>query len=364
MNRTQRINEKELNLSEWQKLYYKHQKQYVRKRLEAIKNLHEKKPRKEVMQIVGCAEKTLTIWIDIYLEKGLAGLVEPIKHNKPQKLSVEQKQQLKTMLLEQKPTDYGIERQIWTGKIIVEVIAKIWNVELKDSRIYQILDEMGLSHQKAHRDYENADSEVQKEFVSTIKKKLEELQTNEKFVFYDEFAVYDRPSLYYAWAEKNTKPTVPSNEKRQRHKLNGMLAVDAVTGEIYLQLRPKCKAEDVAAYLVDLCQDAIKDNCTKIYFTSDNNSTHKQKMKTLFATYLADQGLTDKIEVEFIHTPAYSPNFNLAEYQIHLLRLEKLHHLPSSVTIEQIQSALSSLKHLMNPEQISRTLQHIFKLSA
>jgi len=116
MNRTKRLNEKELNLSEWQKLYYKHQKPYVKKRLEAIKNLQEKKPRKEVMKIVGCVEKNLTIWIDIYLEKELAGLVAPIKHNKPQKLNIEQKQQLKTMLLEQKPTYYGIERQIWTGK--------------------------------------------------------------------------------------------------------------------------------------------------------------------------------------------------------------------------------------------------------
>jgi hypothetical protein len=86
-------------------------------------------------------------------------------------------------------------------------------------------------------------------------------------------------------------------------------------------------------------------------------------MKTLFATYLADKGLTDKIEVEFIHTPAYSPNFNLAEYQIHLLRLEKLHHLPSSVTIEQIQLSLSNLKYLMNPEQVLRTLRHIFQLA-
>jgi transposase len=41
---------------------------------------------------------------------------------------------------------------------------------LKDSRIYDILADLGLSHQKAHRDYENGDPEVQKEFVATIKK--------------------------------------------------------------------------------------------------------------------------------------------------------------------------------------------------
>ena len=77
---------------------------------------------------------------------------------------------MKVMLLEQKPTDYGIDRQIWTGQIIAEVIHKRWGVELKDSRIYDILASMGLSHQKAHRDYENGNSEVQKEFVTTVKK--------------------------------------------------------------------------------------------------------------------------------------------------------------------------------------------------
>jgi transposase len=90
------------------------------------------------------------------------------------------------MLLEQKPTDYSIDRQIWTGKIIIEVIYARWGIEIKDSRIYDILKEMRLSHQKAdarpsgsptrkahqaaHRDYENSDPQVQKEFVATVKK--------------------------------------------------------------------------------------------------------------------------------------------------------------------------------------------------
>lgn len=124
------------------------------------------------MEIVGCVERTLTTWIDIYLEQGLIGLTVPIRHQKPQKLNGEQKQQLKVILLEQNPTDYGIDRYIWTGKIIADVINSKWNVELKDSRIYQILEEMGVSHQKAHRDYENADPEAQKEFVSKVKKNL------------------------------------------------------------------------------------------------------------------------------------------------------------------------------------------------
>jgi transposase len=55
--------------------------------------------------------------------------------------------------------------------IISEVIKKLWDVDLKTSRIYDILAELRLSHQKTHRDYANASPEEQKEFVETLKKK-------------------------------------------------------------------------------------------------------------------------------------------------------------------------------------------------
>lgn len=87
-------------------------------------------------------------------------------------------------------------------------------------------------------------------------------------------------------------------------------------------------------------------------------------MKSLFREHLQALGIADKIIVEFIHTPAYSPNFNLAEYEIHLLRLEKLHHLPSNITIAEIEEKLQNVKILMNKVQISKTLEHIFALAS
>ena len=83
-------------------------------------------------------------------------------------------------------------------------------------------------------------------------------------------------------------------------------------------------------------------------------------MKRLLAEYLETSGIAQKLTVEFIHTPAYSPDFNLAEYEIHLLRLEKLHYLPSNVTIAEIEKKLEDVKILMNSEQILNTLKHIF----
>jgi transposase len=171
MNQTQSLQNQHFDADEWQKFYYRHQQQYIRHRLEAIKLLQEGNSRNQVCEKVGCSYDTLTNWIGKYLQGGLSALVCPITHQKPSRLSLEQKQQLKMMIQTQRPTDYGIERQMWTGAILSEVIAQRFQVQLKDSRIYELLNELGLSYQRAHRDYANADLQAQKDWVEQVKKK-------------------------------------------------------------------------------------------------------------------------------------------------------------------------------------------------
>jgi len=168
--RTQELKKQQLDLELWQKLYYQNQESYLRNRLLAIKFLTEGKTRTEVSELVNCTYKTLTTWIDKYLEGGLEKITEPIKHQVSQRLSPAQKQELKQMLLEQTPIDYGIERNLWTAKIMIQVIDQKWNVKLKDSRIYEIIQELNLSYQKGHRDYANADKAKQKQFIERLKK--------------------------------------------------------------------------------------------------------------------------------------------------------------------------------------------------
>jgi len=204
----------DLDLDLWQKLYYKTQKESLRRRLRAIKYLYEGKTRPEISRILGCTYKTLTTWIDIFLDKGLEILVLPSKRNVKQRLSLEEKAKLKEMIIKELPLNYGIDRNIWTGEILAEVIYKKWGVSYKLSRIYEILHEIGLSHQRAHRDYANADPEEQKKFTKETQKILETLTGGVRVMFYDEFAVFDRPSMFYGWAERNTRPEVPSDEKK------------------------------------------------------------------------------------------------------------------------------------------------------
>ena len=163
---------------------------------------------------------------------------------------------------------------------------------------------------------------------------MRQRKRGEKILFFDEFAVYNRPSTYYGWAEKNTRPQVPSDESKQREKLNGLLAVDAVSGEEFLRLVPTAKTEDIALYFGELCLDSIREGIKHLTIILDNNSTHKDKLRRYLWAELFTSGIEEQITVEFVYTPPYSPDFNLAEYLIHLLRLRLLHHLPSSTSIE------------------------------
>lgn len=174
MNLSERLRLVSLDKKQWQRLYYKNQQAYIRQRLSAIRYLSEGKSRAEVAKLVGCTDLTIARWIGKYLDTGLEGLVEPIKHQVRERLNPLQQQETKEMVLNDRPTKYGIDREIWTEKIIAFVIKQRWGVDLKTSRISKILDNLNLSHQKAHRDYENASPGKQKEFVKMLKKNAPE----------------------------------------------------------------------------------------------------------------------------------------------------------------------------------------------
>lgn len=148
--------------------------------------------------------------------------------------------------------------------------------------------------------------------------------------------MYDKPGTYYSWGEKNKQPNVFCDQSKQRNRLNGLLSVDMKTGDEYLCFSKEAKAENIAAYFLDLCKQALAENYEILSIVLDNAKMHKVKMKTIFFNLLEAGQLSDKIKINFIHTARYSPQLNLAEYAIHLIRQKFFHHLPEGMNWEQI----------------------------
>ena len=138
-------------------------------------------------------------------------------------------------------------------------------------------------------------------------------------------------------------PEVPSSEKGRRNKLNGMISVDANTCLEYLKLKEKSKTEDVSDYFLQCSQDCLREGFDKLTIILTQDSTDKKKMKSQLKFHLINAQISDKIVVDFIHTPTYSPNFNLVEYIIHLLRLKLLHYLSLDVNIQQVKGYIRKI---------------------
>lgn len=198
---------------------------------------------------------------------------------------------------------------------------------------------------------------------------------------FDEFSVCKRPNTSYAWAEKNTRPQVKSQEG-DRSRLNGLLAIDVLTGENYTKLAKQAKTEDLADYFYALILDLTLHNphnkyraLTKISIVLDNNSTHKDKMKKLLKFKLVEFREENRLfgnkiqlpKIEFIHTSAYSPDYNLAEYGIRIIRQKYLHHLPHNEELDEIEARLEYLiqtEGILTKQGVRNTIKHILSLGA
>ena len=180
----------------------------------------------------------------------------------------------------------------------------------------------------------------------------------------DEFALQSTPNSGHAWAEKNTSPVVPSDE-RHRQRINGFLSVDLMSGATQADFRPRSKTEDAVFVIASLVLRYARWGYRHLLLVLDNCRIHGEGMKAALAELLAEIADTRGIVVEFLHTPRYSPNFNPAEYLIHWVRQNALYHLPVTFTLQDKAARIQS--HLaqgppFGPEPMRNLLRHIYRL--
>lgn len=140
-----------------------------------------------------------------------------------------------------------------------------------------------------------------------------------------------------------------------------MLSIDLFSADCFFQANPLAQAEQVAHYFADLASHYQQNGFRQLDIFLDRNPTHRQKMQNTFQKLTAE--LT--INVRFHLIAAYSPQLNLVEYAIHLIRQKVLHHADSKRTLAQFESAI---KHacckgqLISKDQIVNILEHIESL--
>ena len=203
----------------YEKYYHRHQSAYIRTRLCAVWEYQSGKAFSEVGTLLCIHWQSVRKYVNLYLSGGFKALCAPTVRPQPTLLTGEQEQSFKTVLLTQRPREVGLSGNIWTGELMCAYLEKTYQVVYK-SGIYALLKRLRLSHQKAHFDYGNADVQQQQVYIQNLKDTLLNADTQTAVLMFDEFSISERPTAYYGWAEKNTRPVVVTNEKKRNDSMD------------------------------------------------------------------------------------------------------------------------------------------------
>lgn len=197
----------------WYRHYHRIQVYYLRIRLHCLRYFSKGHSFSEIAIQLDISERSVRNAINMYLTGSYELLLTPITRKRPTLLSSEQEQEFKATILTTHPKDHQIDANIWTGAVMISYIQNTYGVIYK-SGIYELLYRLNLSHQRAHADYSNADLNQQADFLKELDNTLCAEVPTTAIVFLDEFSVCEKPTAYYGWAIKNTRPTVSTNEKK------------------------------------------------------------------------------------------------------------------------------------------------------
>ena len=203
-----------LDETDWRTYYHRYQQSYIRLKLRCVQSYASGNTPEQIATAYTISSLIVRRYLAEYLRSGLSGLCQPTKRQQPSLLSPCQSLAFKTVLLGSCPQDHGLEGRIWTGHQMKQYLKNTYQVEYK-SGIYDLLERLHLSHQKAHADYANADPLQQQAFLVDFTDTLLAADAQVAVVAFDEFSVSEKPTPAYGWAEKNTRPTFKTDEKKE-----------------------------------------------------------------------------------------------------------------------------------------------------
>ena len=125
-------------------------------RLYACYQVSKGKRPKELEDIYETSFKSICNWVNRLNAGGVEALIDKEKPGRPPRLTSEQKEKIRSVVLEKSPEDYQYNSSTWTGSLLIDWISKEYNIVYKKAQIYNILKDMGLTFQKSKGFYPEA----------------------------------------------------------------------------------------------------------------------------------------------------------------------------------------------------------------
>jgi len=257
----------------------------------------------DVMKSLGLCRTTIYPWLRRYEDKGMEALVQKIAQGPEPKLTDKQRQQVKRWILGKDPRQYGFDFGLWSRRIVRELIAAKFGIELGLTAVGRLLASLDITPQKPlRRAYERDPAAVQQwveETYPQLKKRAKRLRA--KIFFQDEAGFQSDAPLGRTYGLKGKTPVVETSGQRQ--SLNVSSAINA-RGEFWAATyTSKLNAELFVVFL----ESFMKCQHGKVFLVVDGHPAHKAKLVQRYV-----QNLKGRLELHFL--PPYAPDLNPDEF--------------------------------------------------
>jgi transposase len=236
------------------------------------------------------------------LTHGLDSLKYGTSSGRPPKLTKTQRRQLKEVILKG-PQAAGFEVGCWNTLMIQEYIEREWEVVYNRRYLSALLQELGLSYQKARFVSDHLDEDTRREWKEQTWPEILRWAKKEGawLLFEDEASFAQWGSLGYTWALAGHQPTVPTSGKRKGYKVFG--AIDYWSGRVFWRRQEgRFNSTSYQAFL----RQILRSTSGPVFLIQDGARYHtSQAMKDFF------QDQADRLTV--FPLPSYSPDFNPIE---------------------------------------------------
>jgi transposase len=245
----------------------------------------------QISEVLLLDDSTLRRYYDIYIEQGIAGLLQ---YNYVGGLSYLSAEELKNL-------DAHLESTLYqTSKEVAQHIEKAYKVVYSVEGVRDLLGRLDFVFKKTKHLPGKADVALQKEFVEQYNEIKASKRKEDEIYFADAVHPLHNSIVSGGWIKKGKEKAVKANTGRNRMNING--ACNAATGEVITHDDVCINAQSTIVLLSKLLKHQPKG---KVIVIADN------------ARYYRCQLVTDYIQanarLQLIFLPPYSPNLNLIE---------------------------------------------------
>ena len=320
-------------------------------RKQAIRLIKSGRPKKEVSEIIGIRQATISQWWKDYQSFGFKGLESKkkgVKSEDKKLLSKEQELAIQKMIVDTMPDQLKLDYALWTRKAIKELVERQYGIVLAITTMGDYLRRWGYTPQKPKkRAYEQCSKKVQKwldEEYPAIKAQAK--QEDAEIYWGDETGVRNQCNHGRSYAPKGKTPVKKSMSKRFSVNM-----VSAITNQGKVQFM--IYSENMNAdKLIEFMQQLIKSSSRKVYLILDNLRVHHSKI-------IKEWEEENKEKISLFYLPSYSPERNPDEYLNCDLK-QGLSNKKSPKDKETLQKNVQNHMDMLceNPERVAKYFEH------